>query len=104
MAVNRLGLALLIICLLDLTGTALGIHFFDLWEANPMLRYFFAKWGLSGLILSKLFFVVVPILILEIISKYDPGARRRIRTCYKFLIFAYLLIFAAGNLFQFITV
>ncbi len=100
---NRLGLTLLIICLLDLIGTALGIHFFGLWEANPTLRYFFVKWNLSGLILYKLFWVVVPILILEIIRKYDPGARRRIRTCYKFLIFAYLLIFAAGNLFQLIT-
>ncbi len=42
---NRLGLALLIICLLDLTGTALGIHLGYLGEANPMLQYIFSLSG-----------------------------------------------------------
>ncbi|MDP3052313.1 MAG: DUF5658 family protein [bacterium] len=100
---NRLGLVFLIICLLDLTGTALGIHFGYLGEANPILNYFLIDWGLSGFILAKLFFVVVPIFVLEIISKYDPGVRRRIRTCYKFLIVAYVFIFIMGNLYQLAT-
>jgi hypothetical protein len=102
MAVDGLGLTLLIICLSDLSWTALGVHFGWLNEGNPMLNYFLSNWDLSGFILVKLFFVIVPILIFEIMRKHNPEVRRRIRAYYRFLIFAYLSIFTAGSLFQFI--
>ena len=100
---NRLGLTLLIICLLDLIRTALGIHFGYLEELNPMLNYFLVHWGLSGFILAKLFFVVVPILVLETVSKIQLLAQERIRFYYKIAISAYVLILGGGILFQLIT-
>jgi len=100
---SRAGTILLSICFLDLTGTALGIYFGYLDEANPMLNYFLIRWGLPGLILVKMFFVAVPLLILEIAPRFDPIAQQRIGIYYKVVISAYVLILAGSILSQVIT-
>ena len=97
---SRFGAVLLSICFLDLIGTVLGIHFGYLKEANPMLNYFLERWGLLGFIISKMFFVIIPILVLEIAPRFDSIAQRRIGTYYKVVIYAYVLILEGAFYFK----
>ncbi len=101
---SRFGVILLSICLLDLTMTALGIHFGYLKEASPILNYFLERWGLPGLILSKIFFVATPLLILEIAPGFDSIAQRRIGAYYKFVIYSYVLILEGVFFFRMTTI
>ncbi len=97
---SRFGVILLSVCLLDLTGTALGIHFGYFEEANPMLNYFLERWGLFGLIISKMFFVLIPLLVLEIAPRFDSIVQRRIGIYYKVVIYAYILILEGAFYFK----
>lgn len=96
---SRLGIILAGICLIDLIGTIFGIHYLHGIEKNPILNYFFEHWGLTGFIISKIFFTIVPISTLEAILKFKLTSRRKIEMCYKIIIWSYLLILIGGILY-----
>lgn len=101
--VSRLGITLASFCLLDLVGTAIGIRLGYLEEWNPMLNYFYHIGGLPGFILSKMFFVIVPIAILETILRSESVDKQRIETYYKIAILGYVFILGGGIAFQLIA-
>jgi len=91
---------LLLICFIDLTLTALGIYLRILEEGNPLLYYFLSVYGLSGFILVKVFFIVVPISILEVMPKINLISKRKVVLYYWILIPSYVLILVAGTVFK----
>lgn len=91
-ALSKLGIILTSICLLDLIGTIFAIHFGYGKERNPILAYFFERWGLTGLALSKILLTIVAISIFETILKFNLTSRQKVEMCYKIAIWGYLLI------------
>ena len=102
---SKLGIVLLVICILDLSGTVAGIHSgYFVGEVNPILDYFLFRWGLIGFITAKMIlFVLFPILILEIAPKFNPIAKQRIKIYYKAVILIYLLVLGGSVIFQLIA-
>lgn len=96
---NRLGIILASICLIDLIGTIFGIHYFHGIEKNPILNYFLEHWGLTGFVISKMFFTIVPISALEAILKLKLASPQKIEMCYKITIWGYLLILLGSILY-----
>lgn len=88
---NKYSITLLIICLADLAFTALGINMQVLQEANPILLWAL-KWGLSGLIIVKLFFTIIPIIFLEYVWRSGKIEKKRMRLYYRFGIWVYFLV------------
>ena len=91
------------ICLIDLTVTVLGICLGYFEESNPMLNYFLERWGLSGLILSKTFFIVVPFSFIGITLKFDWIGRRTVGFYYKIALLSYILILEGSIALQLAT-
>jgi hypothetical protein len=97
MSMSRLGMVLAGICLFDLAGTMLGIHFGYVREANPTLHYYFEYWGLLGLVFSKMFLTVIPIFVLEAFIKSRLISAGRMQTLYQTAILGYLVILIGGT-------
>lgn len=100
---NKLGFILLGISCLDVTATTLGIHFSYFYEVNPLLNYFLQQFGLRGLICSKMFFVIIPILIFEIVSKFELAPQNEIRFIYRITIVIYIVVLVTGFIVEFLT-
>jgi len=90
------GVVLAGICLSDLAGTMLGIHFGYMKEANPTLHYYFEQWGLLGLVFSKMFLTIVPIFVLEAFIKSRLINAKRMQVLYQAAIFGYLVVLVGG--------
>lgn len=93
---NRYGLILVCICILDLAITVGGVETGQIKEFNPLLLWYLMQWGISGFILAKIFFIVAPISIFELLSLYSKIGRQKISNYYKITIFAYIIIFNRG--------
>ncbi len=97
---SRLGKILLLVCLLDLAVTLPLITFGIAVEANPFLNYYFTKWGATGLVVSKMWLVLIPIFVLEIGQRACPYARKHISLYYKMVIWSYATGWTGANLVQ----
>ncbi|PIQ66424.1 MAG: hypothetical protein COV96_01400 [Candidatus Zambryskibacteria bacterium CG11_big_fil_rev_8_21_14_0_20_42_18] len=98
---SKLGKVLMLVCLLDLGITLALVTMGIAVEANPLLNYYLEKWGSAGLVISKMWFVLIPIFVLEAGPRVCPSARIHIVRYYNFVIWAYMTLFVSGNLIQF---
>ncbi len=95
---SKFGKVLLLICLVDLAMTLLLITSGIAGEANPLLSYYFMNWGATGLVVSKMWLVLIPLFVLEAGQRTCPYAKARIVYYYKIAIGSYVILFASGNL------
>jgi len=100
--VNKFGIALVCVCISDLIFTAVGLEMGWFEELNPLFEWAIVRWGTLGFIVTKLFFIVVPVAMIEILTRHYDMARRKISNYYKFTICAYIFILGTGILIQFI--
>lgn len=73
--VDRLGVCLIVLSLLDLlvTYVLLANFYPDVYEANPVARWFFLRWNIFGMTIFKFTLVASVIVMGEIIERHRRG-------------------------------
>ena len=95
---SKYGLILVIICAVDLISTIILINL--RWgEASPLLSKCFLTWGISGLVIAKVFMNSCAILFLEVCYRKKPSVfafGKGIKFYYMLIINLYFVFYAAG--------